>query len=59
MKTFEERKKEYEDKIEQTGEELSVAIYAANVVMPNGEVHPMIKLADTNREKKEEIETVE
>lgn len=56
MKKFEERKSGYEEALEKIGEEFGISLYAANVVMPNGEVLPMVKMVDITKLEKEEKE---
>ena len=43
---FEKRKDAYQKELEQLQEKLQISLYAANVVFPNGEVFPVIKMTD-------------
>lgn len=53
--TFEERRGMLEERLLKMQEELKISLYAANIMMPNGEIQPMIKMADTE-EKAEEVD---
>lgn len=46
MLKFEERKSKFEKDLMALSKKYSIDLYAANVVLPGGEVMPMIKLAD-------------
>lgn len=43
---FEERKKIFQEKIIEISQKYKINIYPTNVVLPNGEVMPSIKMAD-------------
>lgn len=49
--TFEERKNLYQEELLKLGGKYGIDIYPANVVMPSGEVMPMIKMADLKEVK--------
>lgn len=46
MLKFEERKRKFENDLGKIVAKYNIDLYAANVMLPNGEVMPMIKLAD-------------
>ena len=48
---FEESKKLFQDELDNITKKYNVALYAANVVMKNGEVIPMIKIIPTKEDK--------
>jgi len=49
--TFEERKKEFQSGLEELCNRCKIDLYCANVVMPNGEVMPLMKMANTVKEE--------
>jgi hypothetical protein len=58
---FEERKNLFQEELTNIMNKYDIDIYPANVVMPSGEVMPMIKMGDTKKEttKEEELTTKE
>lgn len=52
--TFEERKNLYQEELIKLRDKYGIDIYPANVVMPSGEVMPMIKMADLKEEELKE-----
>lgn len=55
--TFEARKKSFEEELEALGDKYDIALFAANIVFPNGEVNPVVKLTDLAKQQ-EEVEKV-
>ena len=53
--TFEERKEKLQKDLEETCNELELNIYAANAVLPNGEVIPIMKVKDMKPEEEKEV----
>ena len=49
--TFEETQKLFQEELEAIMKKYEIDIYPANVVMPSGEVMPMIKMALTAKEE--------
>ena len=49
--TFEENKQLFQDELEVIMGKYGIEIYPANVVMPSGEVMPMIKMAEAKKEE--------
>jgi hypothetical protein len=58
MENFEKRKKELEKILLEKQKKLQVVLYAANIVLQNGEVQPVIKIADLVK-KDDEIRVIE
>lgn len=54
---FDERKKLFQDELTNICQKYETDIYCANVVIPNGEVIPMLKMQD--RAKEEELMVTE
>ena len=52
--SFEKRQVLFQERLEELMGEFEMDIYAANVIMQNGEVLPMIKMADKKVTKKED-----
>lgn len=46
---FMERQQKFEKKLIKLQEEFNIGIYAANVMLQNQEVQPMIKMVDTKK----------
>jgi hypothetical protein len=58
MENFEKRKKELEKILLEKQKKLQIVLYAANIVLQNGEVQPVIKIADLVK-RDDEIRVVE
>ena len=52
--SFEKRQVLFQERLEELMVEFEMDIYAANVIMQNGEVLPMIKMGDKKVTKKED-----